>query len=762
MSRRKSGAVRWGPLFVLIVASNQTLGAGAQSLTIAAPTATLATPGVSVLTSYQRPFSQRGIRTWGPQSPSATPSAGGTTLAAGSQTLVVTAPTAARIAGAVTLSGGAQTLALTAPVAAQVVGAATLPSGPQTLALTAPAPVLSLATVRAAGAQTVALTPPATTLVAGVSVVAAGAQTLALTAPVATALVAGAQGVSVPIPFRRPMAARGIHTWGQVSPSTTPGPAASTLPAGTQTLVVTVPTATPIAGASAVPAGAQTLVITAPAALLLAAGPQTLAAGTQTLAITAPVAGVGTPGISVPISFRTTVIRKLAVGRWGPVSVSTTPPPPTQYPLVTSQTLAITAPTATSVAGAVTQAAGVQTLAITAPTAVVGRILTAGTQTVTVTAPSTTVSLATIRLAGAQTVAIIAPVANRLAGAVTQAAGAQTIAVTAPVVVRTATITLATGPQTVALSAPVAVRTIGAVTLQAGTQAVALAAPGARLLGGSTLPSNIIVATIVSTGPRRTLAITPVSYAATVLADDPVAYWRLGELSGTAAADATGHGHLGTYQAGVTLGVPGVLADGTRAIELNHTATGRVDLPQAALAAMTTGCTIEGWLFIDTYAEGVANIAWSGGEPGLNYLGWSGTGQPYAGLGVDGLAWGAGATDPLFAWALDTWYHVVLTWQAGDRIRLYSDGVLIGTSAVIDPPNATVVMGTGVGTIGNFPASAGPTLYSWDGTLDEVALYAVALTPAQIATHYRRRWARWGGRRSLTFTGPRRRVEFTG
>ena len=35
-------------------------------------------------------------------------------------------------------------------------------------------------------------------------------------------------------------------------------------------------------------------------------------------------------------------------------------------------------------------------------------------------------------------------------------------------------------------------------------------------------------------------------YAAEVLADSPVAYWRLSETSGSTVADETGNGHDGT------------------------------------------------------------------------------------------------------------------------------------------------------------------------------------------------------------------------
>ena len=48
------------------------------------------------------------------------------------------------------------------------------------------------------------------------------------------------------------------------------------------------------------------------------------------------------------------------------------------------------------------------------------------------------------------------------------------------------------------------------------------------------------------------------AYSEQVLADGPRSYWRLGETSGTSAADVTG-ANGGTYGGGVTLGQPGAL-----------------------------------------------------------------------------------------------------------------------------------------------------------------------------------------------------------
>src|SRR5688500_11107092 len=49
-------------------------------------------------------------------------------------------------------------------------------------------------------------------------------------------------------------------------------------------------------------------------------------------------------------------------------------------------------------------------------------------------------------------------------------------------------------------------------------------------------------------------------YANIVLADNPTAYWRLGETSGTTAVDSSvPGGNQGTYLNGVTLGIPGAI-----------------------------------------------------------------------------------------------------------------------------------------------------------------------------------------------------------
>jgi hypothetical protein len=65
-----------------------------------------------------------------------------------------------------------------------------------------------------------------------------------------------------------------------------------------------------------------------------------------------------------------------------------------------------------------------------------------------------------------------------------------------------------------------------------------------------------------ATATLTVVPVTPGSYAAAVLAANPLAYWTLGEAAGPTAFDYAG-GFDGTYNGNVTLGVPGAIAGST-------------------------------------------------------------------------------------------------------------------------------------------------------------------------------------------------------
>ena len=87
------------------------------------------------------------------------------------------------------------------------------------------------------------------------------------------------------------------------------------------------------------------------------------------------------------------------------------------------------------------------------------------------------------------------------------------------------------------------------------------------------------------------------TYPSTVIADNPSVYWRLGETSGTTAADASGKGRPGTYAGGTVLNQPGALTgDTNRAVTFD----GANDLVRRSPIAGVSGTAISTDLWLKT------------------------------------------------------------------------------------------------------------------------------------------------------------------
>ncbi len=86
-----------------------------------------------------------------------------------------------------------------------------------------------------------------------------------------------------------------------------------------------------------------------------------------------------------------------------------------------------------------------------------------------------------------------------------------------------------------------------------------------------------------------------------MLADRPVAYWRLGEASGPTAVDATGHGHNGKYHGHVTYGETGAI-EGDRNTAVGLRAHEYVEIPDSVHFSQPeshAGLTVEVWMRTD-------------------------------------------------------------------------------------------------------------------------------------------------------------------
>ena len=86
------------------------------------------------------------------------------------------------------------------------------------------------------------------------------------------------------------------------------------------------------------------------------------------------------------------------------------------------------------------------------------------------------------------------------------------------------------------------------------------------------------------------------------------------------------------------------------------------------------------------------------------------------------------------ALALDTWFHVALTYGADSELMtLYKNGAPVSGSGAVPTAEVTVPVTDATVSIGSFGASNG---YMWQGTIDDARVYPVALSADQIAAMY--------------------------
>ena len=240
----------------------------------------------------------------------------------------------------------------------------------------------------------------------------------------------------------------------------------------------------------------------------------------------------------------------------------------------------------------------------------------------------------------------------------------------------------------------------------AGTRTVRLQVTDPQQLTGST--TRLI--DVTGTGGGQT-------YSQLIGSMSPVAYWRLGETSGTSAADSAGS-TTGTYAGGFTLGVAGLLTgDTNRAVQLNGT-TGQVTLPNAAALNPTSAISIAGWLNSTSFTNRNPRIFQKGINDTQYRLLVEGGQLVFQITGVGTV------TGPLPS--LNTRHFVVGTYDR-TTMRLYLDGTQVGQTAA----TAAIPVTSEPAAIGNKPTST-DARDPFPGVLDDVSIHNVALSAAQV------------------------------
>lgn len=215
-----------------------------------------------------------------------------------------------------------------------------------------------------------------------------------------------------------------------------------------------------------------------------------------------------------------------------------------------------------------------------------------------------------------------------------------------------------------------------------------------------------------------------VSYSATVTADVPSIYWRLGEATGTTANDVTAAGNNGTYSAGVTLGQPGALVGDTdTAVILNGTSGSIQETTGAGAPTGSSSRSVEAW-FKTTVAT--TQPLFNYGTPGVRS-------QFSVSIGSNQVQVYDGSETLTFTVVASlsdgAWHHLVLTYDGATALTVYADG-----AAVSAPLNSSGALATLLDASGLVVGRDSTGFFS--GSLDEVAVYGTALDSTKAAKHF--------------------------
>jgi len=251
----------------------------------------------------------------------------------------------------------------------------------------------------------------------------------------------------------------------------------------------------------------------------------------------------------------------------------------------------------------------------------------------------------------------------------------------------------------------------------------------ARILG-----SAITLTTLVTTGVLvQPVAASPL-YSSVVLADNPVAYYRLGESPArTTAVDSSPFGRNGTYVGPVTRGLPGAIVDdpNTAAVFPGSDAAA-VSIPGAAFN-FGNNFTLEAWVINDGgtgISRVISNRQTAGIAAGFGF-GVLGDGRlRFTTFGIQDYDTSPGVVVPQDG----QYHHVVVTFDTGNDAHFYVDGnfrqTVLGTQAARDSVSDL--------NIGRNPVASPITgsFEPWNGRIDEVAVYNYVLSAGQIANHF--------------------------
>jgi hypothetical protein len=248
-------------------------------------------------------------------------------------------------------------------------------------------------------------------------------------------------------------------------------------------------------------------------------------------------------------------------------------------------------------------------------------------------------------------------------------------------------------------------------------------------LGSHVLPGTTSGST---GGVRRTKTTSEASYPNAVLANSPVAYYRMDDTTATTMADSSTNGHNGSYGTSVTLAAGGLIAssgDTAATFPGGTPSSAKVATVSGSAPFQPTTVTLEAWISESAAPTATEDVATYGTTTGsaLSYS----IRLTSANLPVAVVTTSSGTIQATGTTALSTGigYDVVAKYD-GSNVYLYVDGELQTTTAT----SGAIVYGTtNALSIGG---TTGSGRNGFAGTIDEVAVYGSALSTAQIQSHW--------------------------
>lgn len=217
-------------------------------------------------------------------------------------------------------------------------------------------------------------------------------------------------------------------------------------------------------------------------------------------------------------------------------------------------------------------------------------------------------------------------------------------------------------------------------------------------------------------------------YRAIVVADAPLAYFRLDEASGTTAMDSSGFGNHSPYSAGFTFGAAGAIVhDPDTAVTLDG-AGGCVAMnSNFGNFSGTNPFTLEVWAK-PSMLDAIYRMAFSREA----YVGTGHQAMFLFARGGDALGFQRIVDDTLVQIlvsppTLNVFSHIVATYD-GAELALYVNGVEVGRTPdarSMPPISAPLYVGCG-----------GVNAHGFTGVLDEAAIYNKALPATVVGMHY--------------------------